>query len=597
MLILFGSQTGNAMDAAERVGREARSRGFHARILPADFYMNMIDTFPTEDIVICITSTTGQGEFPDNCSKFWKFLRKKSLSGDSLGNIRCGVFGLGDSGYPKYNYSAKRLHKRFGDLGATFLVPLGLGDDQHAHGYDASLDVWLSQLWSALNVPQRLNENFCRIEKKVFVESVSTSMGSDAGEKVGYFAAIEAGNCMRRLEECAWHGNANNTKDNTVYSVKVVENTRMTAADHFQDVRLLTLEKPKGSNINPGDALGVWPKQSRIDVQNLLHRCKVGHNDIVRVSYRHGNNEKEKNSMLVSAGNLLEGFIDIKGAPPRRTFFQVMAQLCPDGLHKERLLHLSSTSGREDFYEYVMQEGRNLIEVLDDFPSVPMDLAWILSYAPKLQCRYYSVSSYPEGNTVDILAGLVEWRTPGRHLRKGLCSKTLATAMRQDELVIQIARGDLQSLPLSTPLILVGPGTGIAPIRSFLQERQAKFAENFPPIASSILFFGCRNRMKDFYFENEWNAMLSSGVLKKVFVASSREETPRMYVQDALEKHGDLVWKHILNGAHIYVCGRAGSMPASVERSLRQIICSQGNQSLDNAKKILSQRLHVECWN
>jgi sulfite reductase alpha subunit-like flavoprotein len=599
--ILFGSQTGNAMEAAERIGRESKFRGFDVRVLPADSYMYMIDQFPDEDIVICILSTTGQGEFPDNCSQFWKFLRKKSLARDSLSNIRCGVFGLGDSGYPKYNFSAKRIHKRLGDLGATFLVPLGLGDDQHAHGYDASLDIWLSQLWKSLGVHIHGNELNCNIEKKVFVERVTAAMEElTEGEELDrgrsdYFDSILAGSRMRNLEEQSWFRNNKTFGAHTVYSTRVLQNKRVTAANHFQDVRLLTLGKPKGSEINPGDAVGIWPKQSHDDIVKLLHRCSLRYDEVVRVTY--GQERECNDDILVKAGNLLGGFIDIRGAPPSRTFLQIMSQVCPEGIYKERLSHLSSARGREEFHEYVMQEGRNLFEVLEDFPCVPLDLEWILSFAPKLQCRYYSASCYPLCDTVEILAGLVEWKTPGRHLRKGLCSRTLADAMCHDELLIQIARGDLQSPPQHTPLILIAPGTGIAPLRSFLQERAIKRQENPRTIAPSILFFGCRDRSKDYYFQNEWNSMVSSGVLEKVIVAASREGTPRMYVQDQVEKHGELVWKYILDGAHIFVCGRAGSMPQSVQRSLLKIICSHGKLSQDTANKLLSQRQHVECWN
>lgn len=610
--MLFGSQTGNAMDAAERVGREAKYRGFTVRVLPADCYMNMIDKLPTEDVVIFVMSTTGQGEFPDTCCRFWKFLRKKSLARDSLCTLSCGVFGLGDSGYPKYNYSAKLIHKRLGALGAKFLVPLGLGDDQHTHGYDASLDIWLSQLWHALGATEPLNGYNCKLQTKICVERAPTgkyTLGTQ--ELSSYHDSILVGSSLRKLEEMSWHESTNMDIDHfispvstymTVFSTQVLGNRRVTAADHFQDVRLLTIHLPSGPTIHPGDAIGIWPRQSLHDIKIILDRCGMKYDDVVRVSYHNANDAEEEDSrqsFIAKAGNLIEGFIDIRGAPPRRTFLQAMAQLSPEGMYKDRLLHLASSRGRGDFHEYIMEEGRNLIEVLQDFPSVPVDLEWILSYGPKLQCRYYSACSYQrdQKDPVDILAALVEWKTPGRRLRKGLCSKTLSQASPGDELLIEIAQSDLKYLPNSTPLILIGPGTGVAPLRSFLQERHAKLQESVSSIGPSILFYGCRDRTKDYYFQDEWNSMISEGVLEQVIVAASRENSSRMYVQDALVKHGDLVWKYIRNGAHIYVCGRAGTMPGSVEKALYDILCTHGKRDLSEAKKIVSERQHVECWN
>ncbi|GIL99953.1 hypothetical protein Vretimale_4988, partial [Volvox reticuliferus] len=148
LLILYGSQTGNAQDVAERVGREARLRLFIPRVLPMDSYD--VTHLPSEGLIVCVASTTGQGEAPDNMRKFWRFLLRKSLPPDSLAACRYAVFGLGDSGYPNYNVVAKKLDRRLEGLGARPLLERGLGDDQHPNGYEAALDPWLPRLWRAL---------------------------------------------------------------------------------------------------------------------------------------------------------------------------------------------------------------------------------------------------------------------------------------------------------------------------------------------------------------------------------------------------------------------------------------------------------------
>ncbi|KAF5178864.1 Nadph-dependent diflavin oxidoreductase [Thalictrum thalictroides] len=143
-LILYASQTGNALDAAERVGREAEHRGCPSVVLSMDEFD--ASSLPYEGTVIFIVSTTGQGDTPDSMKVFWKFLLQRTLSQQWLKGVHYAVFGLGDSGYQKFN----KLDKRLSDLGAEPLIERGLGDDQHPSGYEGALDDWLSSLWKVL---------------------------------------------------------------------------------------------------------------------------------------------------------------------------------------------------------------------------------------------------------------------------------------------------------------------------------------------------------------------------------------------------------------------------------------------------------------
>ncbi|RHZ61877.1 hypothetical protein Glove_345g36 [Diversispora epigaea] len=148
LLILYGSQTGYAQDIAERIERQARRRLFKTRLFSMDSYdrTNLIN----EELVIFICSTTGQGDEPDNMRKFWKFLLRKNLPNDILNQLRFAVFGLGDSSYVKYNWPAKKLHKRLTQLGGQSLLSRGEGDDQHYLGVDGTFDPWLEELWKIL---------------------------------------------------------------------------------------------------------------------------------------------------------------------------------------------------------------------------------------------------------------------------------------------------------------------------------------------------------------------------------------------------------------------------------------------------------------
>ncbi|KAI8109164.1 hypothetical protein M9435_005578 [Picochlorum sp. BPE23] len=603
IVVLYGSETGNAQDAAERLGREANSLGFHTRVLPANSYMKTIDTLPSEDILIAIVSTTGQGEFPRNFSSFWKFLRKKSLGPDSLRGVSCAVFGLGDSGYPKYNYSAKLVHKRLQTLGATPMVPLGLGDDQHAFGYDAAFDLWLDRLWSSLDV-SRGDMQACELTPAFSVGMAEEGVGVQGKEsRSDYHASILVGDALREMED--GHSESNDT----YLSTKVLKNTRMTSPDHFQDVRLVRLEMPQPCLFEPGDSIAVWPTQCRSSIDYVLNRCHLQYDDIVSVMPPSSSSalSASREPVIAKAGHIVQGFVDIRGAAPRRTFLQALGQLChpEEKSIKERLAYLSAAQGREAFHEYIVQEGRNLVEVLQDFPTIPITLDWILSFGPKLRPRYYSAASSSKEHHafVDLLVALVEWKTPGRHLRRGLCSRMISSLTEQNEVVIQIQQSDFKppSSP-ETPMILVGPGTGVAPFRSFLQERHYHHVqERGVPCCPSLLVFGCRDRSKDYYFKDEWES-LPTAVMSDVIVAPSREEpSKKVYVQHVLRTHADRIWKLLCQGATVYVAGRAGTMPSQVEKSFMDIIRTQGGLEPNEAARYLKsmqarKAYQVECW-
>lgn len=193
MLIVFGTETGNARDAAEDVAREAQARGLQPTIICAkDFPVQQL---PTQSLVLFFVSTTGQGEPPKNFKKFWNFLRRRSLPADSLKHVEFGVFGLGDSGYAKYNVMAKKLGNRLTGLGAKAIVEVGLGDDQHQGGYEAALGVWMDALWNVLGVhmsipAKGLGESKFRV-KMVKMESANGEARMED--------AVHAGLCFRQV--------------------------------------------------------------------------------------------------------------------------------------------------------------------------------------------------------------------------------------------------------------------------------------------------------------------------------------------------------------------------------------------------------------
>jgi sulfite reductase alpha subunit-like flavoprotein len=713
LLIIYGSQTGNAQDAAERVAREANRRHFHPRLLSADTYISsptMLSHFPQEAAVIFIISTTGQGEPPSNFKQLWKFLLKKSLPPDSLSASNVAVFGLGDSGYIQYNVMAKKVFRRLQGLGANMVAPLGLGDDQHRSGYEAGLDAWLPVLWEALSkqfpliaVPSTSgggddgggtvllepphDDMSTEIVSKYTIEWLDSSTIASLGIKnnnnnnnnENHQRAVEAAVVFAKVEAAA-SGAPMIIPTNTDYSepskatlkddygpmnpffATLTFNKRITAEDHFQDVRQLEFDlsgypsqhEEGGMMYQPGDVLAILPKQSPQAVDAFLATCNLDPNAWVRITPTNGTANEDGDGMLsgnggassssslsssssvvVQVGPLVAGALDISGASPRRYFFQVMAQLSPSELERGRLSYFASPQGSSDLYDYNQREGRTVLEILADFKSTSsaLGLEWLLTCCPRLKPRYFSIASSQRAhpNVAQLDVAIVRWTTPLKRIRKGMCSKWLASLESGDRVPVWLEKGALRLPPslakmsilkgggeqqttIATlpPMIMIGPGTGVAPFRSFLQDIDSQLQTVSPSYIPApppcLLFFGCRNKTKDYYHEEEWEAMsqpvrVLSTSPGGVVAAFSRDQEGKDYVQHKIKGcAAGRVWEMLERGAWVYVAGSAEKMPQDVFSALVEVLEKEGCMSGEDARKYLKQKemkgqYQVECWN
>jgi sulfite reductase alpha subunit-like flavoprotein len=694
LLILYASQTGNAQDVAELIAREAERRYFQSRVLPADAYLHTsLAQFPSEPATIFVVSTTGQGDPPENIIDFWKFLRRKSLPPNSLSSMAVAVFGLGDSGYLKYNTMGKLLYRRLEALGARALVPLGLGDDQHKSGYDAELDVWLPRLWKALrskfplptaeSFPEPAPEDTSGILKPKYtvtmlpnfqpppLDNLEELKGYGNSTSKKYEAAVAAAAAIEKLDAIISGlppSSSSTTSSSTTgrYSAAhpvfatLEKNTRVTAESHFQDVRLLdfqfsnptTENETKNIEFDPGDIIAVWPQQREDSIRRFCTLCDLDPEAWVsiRPPLEKQNNENENNTRdgnsgihnditILQIGSLIAGVLDIDSAIPRRSFFQALAQHCPPGLHADRLHYFASAQGRDDLHEYCRREGRTILEILTDFSTAKLSLEWLLSYCPRLRPRRFSVASSLAllPNKAQLLVAVAEWTTPvGRRRRKGLCSSWLAglkpgaarVAMWVERGALKFPKIEAQSPALpAPPVILIGPGTGVAPFRSFLQHRlyykkqenglqvalnsaenggDNNLTSNITKNSSCVLVFGCRNEYGDYYCRQDWEDMQSAGVLvgppnNGLLTAFSRDTDKKVYVQHRIKEHGKEIWDLLQRGAAVFVAGSADKMPVEVEAAFKSVVAEHGEMEWAEAEKYVKRmeatgRYQVECW-
>ncbi|XP_047426278.1 NADPH-dependent diflavin oxidoreductase 1 isoform X2 [Mugil cephalus] len=567
LLVLYGSQTGTAQDTAQRIAKQAQRRRMKVQVWALDSYnvANLI----SESLAVFVCSTTGQGDPPDNMKNFWRFLFKKSLPIGSLTQLDCAVLGLGDSSYPKFNFVAKKLHKRLLQLGASMLLPVGLADDQHDLGSDAVIDPWLQLFWDKVSslYPSLANVIPLR-EDEPLPPTYTFHILDDVKEKTDHRSRIT----MEQTVPSQSHP----------FPAAMVSNRRVTEQSHYQDVRLIEFDIT-GSNI-----------ESRIfyTSRNIDH-C------FVQMQHE---NIPARLLQICTVHQLVEKYLDI-AAVPRRSFFELLYTFSSNQLEREKLAEFGSAAGQDELHSYCNRPRRTALEVLADFPHTTAELKadYLLDLFPEIQPRSFSIASSlkAQPHRLQILVAVVQYKTKMYKPRRGLCSTWLASLdPTQGEVYVPlwVKKGSLKfPIENNSSVIMVGPGTGVAPFRSAIQERIAQGK------TANVLFFGCRSESKDFYFRLEWEEMMRAGHLV-LFTAFSRDQEEKVYVQHRVRENAALLWDLIANkNAYFYIAGNAKQMPASVCDALKEVFQQEGVLSAEEAEQMLvdmerTGRFQSETW-
>ncbi|XP_064396442.1 NADPH-dependent diflavin oxidoreductase 1-like [Halichondria panicea] len=590
LLVLYGSQTGTAQDTAERVGRAGRRRHFRTRVMAMDSYDK--SALVREPAVVFVCATTGQGDEPDNMKQFWRFLLRRNLPRSSLSGTKIAVLGLGDSSYSRYNFVAKRLHKRLLQLGANPLLPLTLADDQHDLGPDAVVDPWLQslceQLLSLYPLPPTLDplDDSVLLPPKYECTFVSGCTSDDVMMTSSHTAPYTRGN---------------------PYHAHLLSNERLTPPTHFQDVRLVTFDiKDSGISHSAGDVLMIQPQNSRAAVDELLTLLGLDPDQLFTLTQ----NDPDVPLPLTfptpcSVGHLATHYLDFQSIP-RRSFFELLAHFSASNeMEKEKLLEFITPEGQEELFTYCNRPRRTILEVLQDFPTSTANLPfqYMIDLIPMLQPRAFSIASSMQAHPgqIQILMAVVKYRTKLHKPRMGVCTTWLSSLDPLTEAAyvpVWVVPGTIKFPRQSEDhVIMIGPGTGCAPFRTYIEERvnsQAKPNGN-------MLFFGCRSERADFFFSNEWLPLVTSGQLQ-LFTAFSRDQDMKDYVQHRIKERGGVVWEWLhTRGAHVLIAGNAKQMPTDVQDALRDACVEHGGMSQEEAAALLktmetNKRLQLETW-
>lgn len=373
------------------------------------------------------------------------------------------------------------------------------------------------------------------------------------------------------------------------------QNKRVTPAKHWQDVRHISLTVPETLAYGPGDMIAITPKNFDSDVQQLIDMMGWHEQADKPITLVPGESLSvldelppppilglETHPRLTLRAFIMD-YLDVR-AIPRRAFFGAMANYSDDETHQERLLEFIVPEYLDELWDYTSRPRRSILEVLHEFHTVKIPWQHAISVFPIFRFRQFSIASggplkrLPDGRTqFDLLIAIVRYQTVIKRIREGICTRYLSVLRPGSTLRVQLQRGGLNSSvnQLVGPTVLVGPGTGIAPLRSIIWEKaglvqayRAKHPDVEPPIGPMILLYGGRNRAADFFFGDEWES-LKDLVQLRVYTAFSRDQRQKLYVQDIVNENRGLFYEllHDRSGS-VYICGSSGRMPQALREAL-----------------------------
>lgn len=598
LVVFYGSQTGTAEEFAGRLAKEGiryKMKGMVADPEECDMEeLTKLHDIENSLAVFCM-ATYGEGDPTDNSMEFYEWLKN---SEPDLTGMTYAVFGLGNKTYEHYNAVAIYLDKRLEELGATRVYELGLGDD------DANIEddfiTWKDKFWPAV----------C---EKFNIEST--------GEEE-----------LTRQFRLVTHG-PEDIQPNNVFTGEIarlhslqVQRPPYDAKNPFLAQITVNRELHKGGDrsclhveldisdskmrYEAGDHVAIYPIND-IDLVERLGTLTGANLDEIfsLINTDQESSKKHPFPCPTSYRTALTHYIEIT-ALPRTHILRELVEYCSDEEDKKKLLLMATNSqeGKTLYQSFIVDASRNIVHILEDIPSCKPPLDHLCELLPRLQPRYYSISSSPKlhPETVHITAVVVQYKTPTGRINKGVTTTWLAKHIPEPgkplpRVPVFIRKSQFR-LPLQTqtPIVMVGPGTGLAPFRGFLQERSHARA-NGKEVGDNILYFGCRHNNQDYIYKEELEQYEKDGDVK-LNLAFSRDQAHKIYVTHLLEKNMDELWDIIGNrNGHFYICGDAKNMAVDVRNIVLRAIREKGGKTESEAvqfiKKLESMKKYsADVW-
>ncbi|HKP94438.1 MAG TPA: sulfite reductase subunit alpha [Fibrobacteria bacterium] len=594
VLVLYGSQSGTAEGLSQALADKLKAKAFARGSVRAVPRVAGLEKFKDiawadETTVLVITSTWGDGDMPDNAVAFWEWF--KTAAAPSLSHVSFAVLGLGDHSYSRFCQAGKNLDKRFAELGAKRLLSLcECGTD-----YEAKADFWMDETLAALEsvisanpaalsaAPAALSAASAALSAASAALSAapaqsaegSLANGSGPNGHAANGSAAHNGHAVPSLGTAATPA-----KPAPAYSRKnpflasLLENHPLNAKGSAKDTRHISISLlGSGLEYRVGDALGIVPRNCYELADRIILALNCLGNEKVQVE---GGETLALRTALISK-------LDLRRASER--LLVILRETAHNQKEKRRLTELLAEDGLKA-KPYLAD--RDLLDVLEDFPHTRLDAQQLAGTLAKLAPRLYSISSSPKENPgeVHLTVGVVRYQA-GKRLRRGVASTFLAErvplGMTLPVFVQPAAHFGLPAEP-GKPIIMVGPGTGIAPFRAFLQERRF-----LGDTGKNWLFFGDQRRRYDFLYSEEFVAMQASGFLSRLDLAFSRDQEEKVYVQTRMLERSKELFAWLEEGAYFYVCGDAKRMAKDVDEALQQVIAKESGKGPEEARAYLAR--------
>ncbi|AUV42363.1 NADPH-dependent assimilatory sulfite reductase flavoprotein subunit [Citrobacter freundii complex sp. CFNIH9] len=526
--LISASQTGNARRVAEALRDDLIAAKLNVTLINAGDYK--FKQIANEKLLIVVASTQGEGEPAEEAVALHKFLFSKKAP--KLDNTAFAVFGLGDTSYEFFCQAGKDFDAKLAELGGERLLDRVDADVE----YQADAAQWRARLVDVLK----------------------------ARAPAAPSVQVAASGAVNEVHTSPY------TKEAPL-TASLAVNQKITGRDSEKDVRHIEIDLgDSGLRYQPGDALGVWYQNDPALVKELVELLWLKGDEPVTVEGKTLSLAEALQwhfELTVNTGNIVENYATL-------TRSETLLPLVGD---KAQLQHYAATTPIVDMVR---------------FSPAQLDAQALVELLRPLTPRLYSIASSQAEveSEVHVTVGVVRYEIEGR-ARTGGASSFLADRVEEEgEVRVFIEHNDNFRLPANpqTPVIMIGPGTGIAPFRAFMQQRAADGAEG-----KNWLFFGNPHFTEDFLYQVEWQRYVKEGVLSRIDLAWSRDQKEKVYVQDKLRQQGAELWRWINDGAHIYVCGDANRMAKDVERALLEVIAEFGGMDIEAADEFLSE-LRIE---